>query len=751
MKITKPVKAIVIVLAVFICYCKVSQQSQQSLQRDENGKIIVNPHPNSAYLSIKESMQSIYMPKGYHLELVASEPMIKEPVAVVWDGNGRMYVAEMRTYMQDVNGTGQNQPICRVSRLEDTNGDGKMDKQTTFIDSMVLPRMFLCVGNKLLVNETYTYNMYSYEDKNGDGVADEKIQVYKNDKPDTRNLEHQKSGLVWNIDNWIYVSCDPVRYKYVNGQLKPDTLANSPGGQWGLGNDDYGRLYFSAAGAEIPALGFQINPAYGILNPRDQFDNEFQAVWPIIATPDVQGGMGRLRPDTTLNHFTAGCGQSIFRGDALPADMKGDLFVCEPVGRLIRRAKVINDSGKIKLKNAYDKEEFIASTDMNFRPVNSTTGPDGCLYIIDMHRGIIQESTWTREGSFLRPRILQKNLDKNIGRGRIYRVVYDGYKTNPKPHLLDDSGNQLLTYLDHSNGWFRENAQKEIIVRNDRSLIPALKEIAAGTHASIGKKNPALAKIHALWTLEGLNAIDKETVLLALKDSDAQVRRAAVWISEQFLKAGDEQLINTLAALKNDPSADVQVQLLSSLSYCKLPAAKPAADDMVSTSAYKPMLTSVANSIEVNKNTFLFGSRLANMPAANRNLILEGEVIFKQLCTTCHGADGKGLMVGDNAAAPPLLGSPRLTGDKETLVKILLHGLTGPIDGKTYNDVMAPFGAGNKDEWVASVLSYVRYSFMRGNNPQRQSPVITADEVKKVRSDNAGRSGLWTLEELQKK
>lgn len=745
MKISKPVKVLLIIVSLFICYCKVSQQvSQPALKRDEQGKIIVNPTPAPAYLSIKESMQSIYMPKGYHLELVASEPMIKEPVAIVWDGNGRLYVAEMRTYMQDVNGNGQNLPICQVSRLEDTNGDGAMDKRTTFIDSMVLPRMFLCVGNKLIVNETYTYNMYSYADNDNDGIADEKIQVYKNDKPDTRNLEHQKSGLVWNIDNWIYVSCDPVRYKYVNGQLKADTLANSPGGQWGLGNDDYGRLYFSAAGAEIPALGFQLNPAYGILNPRDQFDNEFQSVWPIIATPDVQGGMGRLRPDTTLNHFTACCGQSVYRGDALPADLRGDLIICEPVGRLIRRAKVINDSGKIKLKNAYDKEEFIASTDMNFRPVNSTTGPDGCLYIVDMHRGIIQESTWTREGSFLRPRILQKKLDQNIGRGRIYRVVHDGMKPAPTPHLLNDNGQQLPGYLDHTNGWYRENAQKEIIVRNDRSLIPALQQIAIGTHSSIGKKNTSLAKIHALWTLEGLNAIDKATLTTALKDSDPQVRRTAVWIGEQFLKTGDEQMMQTLASLKNDPSADVQVQLLSSFSYSQ----KTEADNLLRSTVYKPMLQSVANSIEVNKNTFLFGGRLANMPAANRNMILNGEAIYKQLCTTCHGADGKGLIVGSNAAAPPLLGSQRLSGEKDALIKILLHGLKGPIDGKTYNDVMAPFGATNNDEWVAAVLSYIRYNYIR--EQRRVNPVVTVEEVKKVRDEFTGRKELWTLDELQK-
>src|SRR5690606_20104129 len=149
------------------------------------------------------------------------------------------------------------------------------------------------------------------------------------------------------------------------------------------------------------------------LDMPDQANNEFQQVWPIIATPDVQGGPPRLRPDSTLNHFTGACGQSIYRGDKLPADMVGDYIICEPVARIIRRAKVINLRGKIIVQNAYYKQEFIASTDMNFRPVNTYTGPDGNLYIVDMHRGIIQQGNWTRPGSYLRKKIDEKGLAKN--------------------------------------------------------------------------------------------------------------------------------------------------------------------------------------------------------------------------------------------------------------------------------------------------------------------------------------------------
>jgi glucose/arabinose dehydrogenase len=323
----------------------------------------IDMHPISTYLSPQESMNTIHLPEGYHLQLVASEPVIQEPVALTWDGDGRMYVAEMRSYMQDINGTGEHLPICRITRLEDTDGDGVMDKHTVFIDSLVLPRMMLAVEDRLIVSETYTYNLYSYWDSNGDGIADEKKLVYHNDTADNANLEHQKSGLIWNTDNWIYVTANPVRYRYDKGMLDADTLADPAGGQWGLTHDDYGRLYYSSAGGEIPALNFEQNPVYGQLNLDSERRGNFDAVWPIIATPDVQGGQHRLRADSTLNHFTASCGQCIFRGDRLPTAMRGDLFICEPVGRLIRRAKVSDEKGAIVLRNAYDSAEFLTASD----------------------------------------------------------------------------------------------------------------------------------------------------------------------------------------------------------------------------------------------------------------------------------------------------------------------------------------------------------------------------------------------------
>lgn len=760
----------IFVLVLLIGSCTVSSEDEQ----DQFSTLpAFNPNPTPDYLSPEESMKTIYLPDGYHIELVASEPMIQEPVAIAWDGNARMYVAEMLTYMQDADATGEQEPISRISLLEDTNDDGKMDKSTVFIDSLLLPRMMQCVGKELLVNETNTINIDSYQDTDGDGKADEKKAVYHNDSyvVNDANMEHQRSGLDWNLDNWMYVTYDPLRFRYTNGTMQVDTLVSGAGGQWGVTHDNYGRLYYSRAGGEIPALGFQINPMYGTLDFPDQYNAAFSEVWPIIATPDVQGGPLRLRPNATLNHFTAPCGQSVFRGDRLPQDLVGDYIVCEPVARAIRRAELVNQNGKTLLKNVYHQQEFIVSSDMNFRPVNTATGPDGNLYIVDMHRGIIQQGNWTKPGSFLRQKIDSLGLAENIGHGRIYRVVHDDYKPGPKPRMLDEATHDLLAYLDHPNGWWRDNAQKEIIVRGDQSVVPALRKIATGEHGFLAEEPSHLARIHALWTLEGLEAIDKDVLITALKDEHSQVRRTAIWISEPYLKANDEMMIEKVGALKDDANDDVRVQLLLSLYQSKSGQAKAMIKEILDQNSNHEMLIATKTALDNNADVRAFGNKLGKLAKADRELILHGATIFKSLCASCHGADGKGLAIGGTSmAAPPLVGSKRLAFlEKNTAIRILLHGLTGPIDGKEYASVMPAMEA-NSDEWIASIVSYIRYEF-GGKAPRRPgeipgmapaaasstsgfpvrktpSPVVTPGEVKKIREENTGRSKAWTLEEL---
>jgi glucose/arabinose dehydrogenase/cytochrome c5 len=706
--------------------------------------------PAMVPLSPAQSQQAFRVPKGYHMELVASEPMITEPVALAWDGNAKMYVAQMETYTQDTDGTGTKAKISRVMLLEDTDNDGKMDKSSVFIKDLMLPRMLLCVNHELLVNETDTYDIYSYKDTNGDGVADVKKPVYIVGKVAPGNLEHQRSGLVWNLDNYIYQTVDPVRFRYTNGVLKADSLPSGSNGQWGLTHDNYGRLFFSRGGGENAGSGFQINPKYGALEFPDAYSEEtFSPVWSSISNPDVQGGPKRLRSDSTLNHFTSANGQSIFRGDRLPSDLAGDYLITEPVARIIRRANVVNREGKTYLENVYQNKEFISSTDFFFRPVNTYTGPDGCVYIIDMNRGIIQESNWTPKGSFLRDQIERYKLDKVNQRGRIWRLVHDGYTRGPQPKMLDVPASNLIPYLDHSNGWWRDNAQKQIVILGDKSVIPVLKQMAKGQQGALPKRPASLGQLHALWTLEGLNAIDKEVIYTAMKDPDPQIRRAAIWIGEMYLKQNDEEFIAKLGELTSDADYDVKTQLILSLGASKNESAKRIVKGILEQHADKQMLVSAKASIDKNEDIKTYGSRLGRLSAGDRKLVMEGSQIYKAMCAVCHGNDGKGLA---SNIAPALLGAKHLIADKETSIRILLHGLKGPIEGKAYPTEM-PAMKDNTDEWIAAVLSYARHEF-GANRPREYRgfpyPAVYPADVKKMREQHAVFNEAWTIEGLEK-
>lgn len=684
------------------------------------------------FLSPKESLKTMHLPKGYHMELVASEPMISEPVTMTWDANGKLYVAQMLTYMQDIDGTNENKPWSKISVLEDTNNDGKMDKSTVFIDSLLLPRSITALDDRIIVRETYNESMWSYRDTDGDNIADEKILIKRFKKLNRSNLEHQPASLMWSIDNYLYSSNSSIRYRFTHNKIETDTLQDAPNGQWGLTQDEVGQLYYSSAGGETPALGYQQHPSYGNLELQGNWEPNFEQVWPIIETPDVQGGLKRLRENGTLNHFTASCGQSIFLGDKLP--FYGDLFIPEPVGRLIRRAKVNRVNGKTILSNAYKQTEFLASTDANFRPVETKTGPDGCLYVVDMYRGIIQEGNWVRKGSFLRPVVEKTGLDKNIGKGRIYRIVKDAVQPGKTEKILNKTPQQLLTYLNHDNGWYRMTAQKLIILKGDTSIIPSLKKITTQNSSPIGR-------LHALWTLEGLDAINPNDIIKMFNDKDLRVQQAALRISERFLAKKNTLIFKNIEKLKNTTNKDLAIQIILSLRANKNVASKNLIQELMDKNPENEVIQITGTESlktdppiidQLKKQYVLSNSKV-------RDQIVEGYEHFKNICSACHGAQGKGV----EGLAPSLIGSPRVTGDKNTLIKILLHGLTGPINGNNYAGVMV--GMKNQDDqWISSVLTYIRKHLNHNNQ-------IGTWQVAKVRKQYKNREDYWTIEELTKK
>ena len=510
----------------FLLFLSILLQSfLSSIQGEPDRKVIQKP--NTAPLNPSDSMKLINLPEGFFLELVASEPQISEPVALTWDGNGRMYVVEMRGYMQSMDGTGAKDPVGRISLLEDTDGDGNFDKHSVFLDRLVEPRAVLYVGNGLLVGEPS--DLWYCRDTDNDGKSDTKDKVYDKFSLRESNVEHKANGLILGIDNWVYVSQHGRRYQFQGGKFRHEKVPRV--GQWGLARNDEGRFLFSTN--SIPAMGFFIPPEY-LVSGRNKGPEKlitgavlkvgkYNEVWPAMTTADLQSGVGASRSsDGTLRSFTSACGQSFFRGDRLGKDVNGDYFVCEPVGRLVRRSKVkYLDSGHLELSNLYENSigEFITSSDGNFRPVNTYTGPDGCLYVVDMYRGVIQEKSFMTP--YLKQEILKSKYDKNIGRGRIYRVKRDGFSPGEKPNLLDADPERLVASLKHPNGWWRDMAQSIIVNRRLVKLVPFLEKIV------MSDPDP-LARLHALWTLRGLSRLENEVALAALKDADERVVSASL-------------------------------------------------------------------------------------------------------------------------------------------------------------------------------------------------------------------------------
>jgi len=692
-------------------------------------------------LSPQESLGAMELQDGYQVELVANEPMIEEPVLFSFDGNGRMYVAEMLTYMQDAEGTGKFEPISRIKRLEDNDGDGVMDTYTIFADKLLLPRMILTLDeDRIIVRETNTRDLWLFEDADGDGVADEKKKIFEGG-PRYGNLEHQPSGLIWGIDNWLYATYDGERFRFDGKTMKAESIAYG-GGQWGLGQDHAGRLYYSTAGGENPAFAFQFPTVYGKIEIDGEQSEGFREVFPVDRTPDVQGGLKRLREDGSLNHFTGVAGQSIYLGDRLPRGLKGDLFLPEPVGNLVRRAKVDRTDGYTVLSNPYQskRKEFLVSSDANFRPVWSGTDPYGTLLVLDMYRGIIQEGNWTRKGSYLRGVIDEYGFDQNIGRGRIYRIKRKATRLGKKPQMFKESPAEWVAHLSHKNGWWRFEAQKLLVLKRAPETIPLLEGI-------IRKSRNASARLHALWTLDGMEALDRRLLMLAFEDRDFDVRSAGVRISERLATVGDAGIVDEWERLAGDGDIEVAQQVLLSTYFTGQNAERRERiqDVVFQRWPNSPGVEAIAAHSKAIEEDLLKKQELVFRGAALLDAVESGEKIYQTLCYTCHGSDGSGTPMGDSLMAPSFIENERVQGSVATLGRIVAHGLSGPIDGKTYGGgMMAPMGS-NGDKWVADALTYIRNSF--GN----QGSLVEDTQIADIQVLEKGRAALWTIEELAQK
>jgi mono/diheme cytochrome c family protein/glucose/arabinose dehydrogenase len=498
----------------------------------------------------EEELLTFQLPSNLSMQLVAAEPMVQEPVVIAFDEDGRLWVVEMRGFMPDIDGNGENDRTGRISILEDTNGDGIMDKSTIYIEGLIMPRSVAIVkGGALIVED---YKLWLTQDKNGDMVADSKVLV-DSTYGGTRLPEHSANGLWRGIDNWYYNARSTWRYKFEKGKIIKDSTEFR--GQWGISHDDEGRLYYNYNWSQLHAD--LVPPNYLEANkhhtPTSGIDHGLtldRRVYPIRSNPAVNRGYipGTLDDKGRLLEFTAACSPYVYRGTTLPKEYYGNAFVCEPSGNLVKRNVVSEDGFLLSAKDPHPGTEFLASTDERFRPVFITSGPDGGLYVVDMYHGLIQHGEYVTP--YLRDQTLKRKLDAPVHNGRIWKIVSSDSVEVRTPQLSKLSSKALIEFLGNANGWYRDMAQRLLVERQDLSVVHELKSIVRG-------QDP-VAKLHALWTLDGLHANDKELLTEAIHDKNDAVSTAALRLIEPFI---DDALAQEMVYMRPTTSPKQLLQL----------------------------------------------------------------------------------------------------------------------------------------------------------------------------------------------
>ena len=822
------------------------QDKAGEVQRSLVPRELIPPAPA---LTPAEAMKTFTVAPGYRLELAAAEPLVQDPVAMAFSPDGRMWVAEMRGYMPDLEGNGEDAPVGRIVVLTDRDGDGTYEDSRVFLDQLVLPRALLPVADGLLVGAPP--ELAFWRDTNGDGKADEKTVVATDygvmtdpKRPHLANPERAPNSLFWAHDNWIYSAAYVKKFRYVNGQW--ETKPSDFRGQWGMSEDDYGRFYHGSnedhlrvdvifgdylrRNPNFPRLaGFNVNGAVD------------QLVWPGRVNPGVNRGYreGILR-DGRLRAFTTACVFFVYRGDLLP-ELTGNFFVGEPGANLVRRDILTARNGAVHGRNAYadQQREFITSTDERFRPVNFATGPDGALYIVDLYRGVLQHRISLT--SYLRQQSEDRNLAAPQHLGRIYRVVPANRPSLAARRDPPRTPAQWVARLSDPNAFWRTAAQRTLVEQRDPATLPALRTLARSEASALGRG-------HALWTLEGMEALDRESVVSALGSASPLVRAMAIRLSERWLAGeGRAELIRRLLNLAKDPQPEVQLQAVLSLGEARDPAVDQAVAAIVRGSPQIAFLPDAFYSGLADREAALFDHLVADaswspddananrivgrlaegvfmsrqLPAIERlfataaaapagprtEAILQGinaaatltrrplqftsapkglnelarqdahaatfaklapivlwpgkpgveavvvkplsaveqarfengKALFTAICATCHQTTGRGL----DGLAPPLLDSEWVLGSPERIIRIVLHGLRGPIVvlGREHTGDMPAFKA-LEDEQLAAILTYVRREWGHPASP------IDAAAVKATRAATTNQTDASSAREL---
>jgi len=540
-----------------------TDKKKDLVERRDFAELLKDVEPEAK--SPTASLRSIRMRPGMAVDLMVSEPLVVDPVAFDWGPDGRLWVVEMNDYPMGVDGAGK--PGGRVKFLEDTNGDGRYDRATVFLEDLPFPSSIAVWRNGVIV--TAAPDILYAEDTNGDGRADVKQTLFRGFHEG--NQQHRVNGLRHGLDNWLYCANGDsggeiestktgkrVAISFRDFRIQPDTGVLDPEigqTQFLRERDDWGN-WFGNNNSE-PMWQFVLEDRYlrrnkNIAAPNPRHDVSVAPgaapVFPASRT------LPRFNDFNVVNRFTSACDAMIFRDQLLGTQITGNSFVSEPVHNLVHR-EVMSQSGLLfSSRRPADEQqsEFLASSDNWFRPAQIRTGPDGGLWIADMYRAVIEHPEYI-------PKDWQQRLNLRAGddMGRLYRVLPVSAKPRPIPRLdkLDTAG--LVAALDTPNGWQRDRVQQMLVWRNDRSAAPLLKKLAAECTRPV-------ARLQAICALDGLQSLDEAVLLRGMTDSEPGVRRHAVRLAESRL-ANLPKLAEAALRLAGDPDAHVRMQLAYSL------------------------------------------------------------------------------------------------------------------------------------------------------------------------------------------
>jgi len=501
--------------------------------------------PSDEFLTPAESLAKIRLPPGYVAELVACEPNVESPVAISFDERGRMFVAEYRDYP---NGPPKGEPpLSRIRLLEDKDGDGFFETATIFADRLNFAQGVLAINGGVIV--TAAPDILFLKDTNGDNVADKKRVLFTGFKAGNPQLRVSHPRLA--IDNMVYVSNGlsggEVHHVAAKGpvvplarddfRFDPKTMigeATTGFGQFGNTFDDWGRRFTCS----------NRNPIMHSFLPKRVLNRNDQIPIPVgYADVGPSGGDTRVYPiarttTTAESHagtHTAACGIHVYRGDLCP-ELHGNVFVCEPTGYLVTRSKLYPLGAGFQVERDRPNEDFLASADTWFRPVSLADGPDGALYVVDMHREVVEHPDYLPKGVGANYR-----FRAGANKGRILRIK----PTNAKPRQFKTPTTtaELLALQNEENGWRRDLGQRLLIERNATDAFVELRRAA--------RERKSVTRAHAIWTLRGLNALLVEDLLEATKPEEKVTPGDKRYYTDETTLLAGELLIPTDSRLQD--------------------------------------------------------------------------------------------------------------------------------------------------------------------------------------------------------